>query len=97
MSPTNPVRFKVIYFLIWLAVFLNGFGEFLLIKLYYPYENYGLNEMVEFSKTVKLAFWLTLGLSIVMPFYWIFFITKKSMRANAEIYARTLLDLSYKV
>ena len=53
--------------------------------------------MVEFSKTIKLAFWLTLGLSIVMPFYWIFFITEKSMRANAEIYAKTLLDLSYKV
>lgn len=70
---------------------------FILFKVHYPYENYGLNEMVEFSKTVKLAFWLTLGLSIVMPFYWIFFITKKSMRANAEIYARTLLDLSYKV
>ncbi|MDB9695603.1 hypothetical protein OPU39_16190, partial [Acinetobacter nosocomialis] len=70
---------------------------FILFKVHYPYENYELNEMIEFSKTVKLAFWLTLGLSIIMPFYWISFITKKSMRANAEIYARTLLDLSYKV
>jgi uncharacterized integral membrane protein len=70
---------------------------FILFKIHYPHETYELNLIIEFSKTVKLALWLTLGLSIVMPFYWIFVITKKSMRSNAETYAKTLLDLSYNV
>jgi hypothetical protein len=44
-----------------------------------------------------MALWLTLVVSLLMPLYWSLIINKNNLRRAAINYAKTLIDLTYKV
>lgn len=55
------------------------------------------NQLTLFIKKVKMALWLTLAASLLMPLYWSLVINKANVRKSAVNYAKTLIDLVYKV
>lgn len=69
----------------------------ILFFLNYQHSLRELGEFIIFIKKIKLALWLTLAISLLMPLYWIFFINKSNIRSIAIDYAKTLIDLSYHV
>lgn len=55
------------------------------------------NQLIIFFKGIKMALWLTIAVSLLMPLYWILAINEKNLRRAAINYAKTLINLVYKV
>lgn len=64
----------------------------ILFFTHYPYTMYSLNNFSDFSKTIRMSLWLSIGSCVFMPIYWVFFITKKNLKKYADQYAETLLN-----
>lgn len=85
----NSLGLKKIAYIICIIPLLT-FSIILLLN--YPDINkMTLDNFVFFITNIRLAYWLTSFLSIILLFYWIFFINRKNVRAAAELYANTLL------
>ncbi|CAA0235195.1 hypothetical protein ABKPCSM17A_02309 [Acinetobacter baumannii] len=90
----NSLGLKPIAFLVCLIV-LVILAILFTINYEYSYNDY--DNLIIFIKKIKMALWLTFMSSILMPLYWIFIINKTNLRKTAINYARTLLELSYKM
>lgn len=62
-----------------------------LFYIHYPFDKYNIDLILEFSTSIRLSLWIALLSSVVMPIYWCFVITKKSVRNSAFRYARRVL------
>lgn len=84
----------------WIALIICLISLVILIILFAINYEGSLKEFHQlnlFIKKVKMALWLTLATSLLMPLYWSLIINKNNLRKSALNYARTLIDLVYKV
>ncbi|MCZ3370819.1 MULTISPECIES: hypothetical protein [Acinetobacter calcoaceticus/baumannii complex] len=84
----------------WIALIICLISLLILTTLFFLNYDGSLkdfNQLTLFIKKVKMALWLTLAASLLMPLYWSLVINKANVRKSAVNYAKTLIDLVYKV
>lgn len=84
----------------WIALSICLISLLLLVVLFFlNYEGSlkDFHQLIIFIKKIKMALWLTLLTSLLMPLYWSLIINKSNLRRSAINYAKTLIDLAYKV
>lgn len=84
----------------WIAISICLISLLLLVVLFFlNYEGSlkDFHQLIIFIKKIKMALWLTLLTSLLMPLYWSLIINKSNLRRSAINYAKTLIDLAYKV
>lgn len=84
----------------WIALticFISFIILVILFSLNYESSLKDFNQLSLFIKQIKMALWLTLATSLVMPLYWSLVVNKANVRKSAVNYAKTLIDLVYKV
>lgn len=84
----------------WIALSISLISLVVLVILFFLNYEGSLKDLYQLSifiKKVKMALWLTLLTSLLMPLYWSLIINKVNLRRSAVNYAKTLLNLVYKV
>jgi len=84
----------------WIALLICLISFIILVALFFLNYESSLKDFHQlgiFIKKVKMALWLTLVVSLLMPLYWSLIINKNNLRRAAINYAKTLIDLTYKV
>ncbi|MFH3639533.1 hypothetical protein WAH83_22145, partial [Acinetobacter baumannii] len=80
----------------WIALIICLISLLILTTLFFLNYDGSLkdfNQLTLFIKKVKMALWLTLAASLLMPLYWSLVINKANVRKSAVNYAKTLIDL----